>query len=111
MLFLATPLAFSYDLAAPNPSNAMTRPVSSSVPSSGSVTTGYQTANAHAPIGARMYCQAKAKAHIHMIAGLDPATKIESCLAEEIINAYKLSNNSNAIAKKLEVERQADSSR
>ena len=37
--------------------------------------------------------------------------EIESCLAEEIINAYKLSNNSNAIAKKLEVERQADSSR
>ncbi len=36
---------------------------------------------------------------------------IESCLSEEIINAYKLSNNSNAIAKKLEVERQADSSR
>ena len=61
----------------------MTSPVSSSVPSSGSVTTGYHTANAHAPIGARMYCQAKAKAHIHMIAGLAPATKIEACLAEK----------------------------
>ena len=36
---------------------------------------------------------------------------IESCLADEIINAYRLSQNSNAIAKKLEVERQADSSR
>ena len=36
---------------------------------------------------------------------------IESCLAEEIINAYKLSANSNAISKKLEVERQSDSSR
>ena len=36
---------------------------------------------------------------------------IEDCLAEEIINAYKLSAVSNAIAKKLEVERQADSSR
>ena len=36
---------------------------------------------------------------------------IESALADEILNAYKLSNNSHAIAKKLEVERQADSSR
>ena len=36
---------------------------------------------------------------------------IENCLAEEIINAYKLSNSSAAIAKKLEVERQADASR
>jgi small subunit ribosomal protein S7 len=36
---------------------------------------------------------------------------IEACLAEEIINAYKLSSNSNAISKKLDVERQADSSR
>ena len=36
---------------------------------------------------------------------------IETCLAEEIINAYRLSNASNAISKKLEVERQADSSR
>ena len=36
---------------------------------------------------------------------------IESCLADEIMNAYRLSNASNAIAKKLEVERQADASR
>ena len=36
---------------------------------------------------------------------------IESCLSEEIINAYKLNSASAAIAKKLEVERQADSSR
>jgi len=36
---------------------------------------------------------------------------IESTLAEEIINAYRLSNASSAIAKKLEVERQADASR
>jgi small subunit ribosomal protein S7 len=36
---------------------------------------------------------------------------IESCLADEIINAYKLSSASNAISKKLEVERQADASR
>jgi|TARA_Y100000310_G_scaffold50496_1_gene46520 small subunit ribosomal protein S7 len=36
---------------------------------------------------------------------------IESTLTEEIINAYRLSNASNAIAKKLEVERQADASR
>ncbi len=36
---------------------------------------------------------------------------IESALAEEIINAYKLNQSSNAIAKKLEVERQSDSSR
>lgn len=36
---------------------------------------------------------------------------IEDCLSEEIINAYKMSNTSNAIAKKFEVERQADSSR
>ena len=36
---------------------------------------------------------------------------IVSSLAEEIINAYRLSNASNAIAKKLEIERQADSSR
>jgi small subunit ribosomal protein S7 len=33
------------------------------------------------------------------------------CLAEEIINAYRSSQNSNAITKKLEIERQADSSR
>jgi len=37
--------------------------------------------------------------------------QIEDCLAEEIINAYKLSSASNAIAKKLELERQADASR
>jgi len=36
---------------------------------------------------------------------------IEAAIAEEIINAYKLSQNSVAIAKKLELERQADSSR
>jgi small subunit ribosomal protein S7 len=36
---------------------------------------------------------------------------IESCLSEEIINAYNLSNKSNAISKKLDIERQADSSR
>jgi len=36
---------------------------------------------------------------------------IEDCLAEEIINAYNLSSNSAAIAKKLELERQADASR
>ena len=36
---------------------------------------------------------------------------IVSSLAEEIISAYRLSSASNAIAKKLEVERQSDSSR
>jgi len=36
---------------------------------------------------------------------------IENCLADEILNAYRLSNASNAISKKLEVERQADASR
>jgi|TARA_Y100000310_G_C20648866_1_gene798240 small subunit ribosomal protein S7 len=36
---------------------------------------------------------------------------IENTLAEEIISAYRLSNASSAIAKKLEVERQADASR
>ncbi|MBW2980553.1 30S ribosomal protein S7 [Candidatus Woesearchaeota archaeon] len=36
---------------------------------------------------------------------------IEEFLAEEIINAYHLSQSSNAIAKKLEVERQADAAR
>ncbi len=36
---------------------------------------------------------------------------IVSSLAEEIINAYRLSSASNAIAKKLEIERQSDSSR
>ena len=33
------------------------------------------------------------------------------CLAEEIINAWQKSNTSNAIGKKLELERQADASR
>ncbi|HJO01347.1 MAG TPA: 30S ribosomal protein S7 [Candidatus Woesearchaeota archaeon] len=36
---------------------------------------------------------------------------IENCLAEEIINAYRLNAASNAISKKFEVERQADASR
>lgn len=36
---------------------------------------------------------------------------IEDALAEEIINAYTLSPNSMAVSKKLEIERQADSSR
>ena len=36
---------------------------------------------------------------------------IEVCLTEEIINAYQMSQASNAIARKLEVERQADASR
>jgi len=36
---------------------------------------------------------------------------IEACLAEEIIAAYNLDRASNAIAKKLETERQADASR
>ena len=36
---------------------------------------------------------------------------IEECLADEIINAYKLSPTSGAIAKKNELERQADASR
>ena len=36
---------------------------------------------------------------------------IQNTITEEIINAYKLSSASNAIYKKLEVERQADSSR
>ena len=37
--------------------------------------------------------------------------QIVQALADEIINAYKLSPNSNAISKKQELERQADSSR
>ncbi|MFH1592185.1 MAG: 30S ribosomal protein S7 [Candidatus Woesearchaeota archaeon] len=37
--------------------------------------------------------------------------KIQECLAEEIISAYNSENKSAAIAKKLELERQADSSR
>ena len=36
---------------------------------------------------------------------------IEECLADEIIAAFNLSQNSNAISKKLEIERQADSAR
>ena len=36
---------------------------------------------------------------------------IQNCLADEILNAYNLSSASSAISKKLEVERQADSSR
>jgi len=36
---------------------------------------------------------------------------MSQCLADEIMNAYKLSNQSNAISKKLDVERQADASR
>lgn len=36
---------------------------------------------------------------------------IVDCLADEIINAFKLSQNSLAISKKLEIERQADASR
>ena len=36
---------------------------------------------------------------------------IVNSLAEEILSAYRLSNSSNAIAKKLEIERQSDSSR
>ncbi|MBD3163612.1 30S ribosomal protein S7 [Candidatus Woesearchaeota archaeon] len=36
---------------------------------------------------------------------------IENCLADEIMAAYNLSNDSFAVSKKLEVERQADSSR
>ncbi|MFH2027511.1 MAG: 30S ribosomal protein S7, partial [Nanoarchaeota archaeon] len=36
---------------------------------------------------------------------------IVECLADEIMNAYHLSQNSTAISKKLEVERQADASR
>ncbi|MBC8501267.1 MAG: 30S ribosomal protein S7 [DPANN group archaeon] len=37
--------------------------------------------------------------------------KAETCLADEIIAAYQLSQSSNAIAKKLELERQADASK
>ena len=36
---------------------------------------------------------------------------IEQALADELINAYNLSNNSAAVSKKYETERQADSSR
>lgn len=37
--------------------------------------------------------------------------KAEETLADEIIAAYELSQNSNAVSKKLEIERQADASR
>jgi small subunit ribosomal protein S7 len=37
--------------------------------------------------------------------------KIHECLADEIINAFNLSQNSAAISKKLELERQSDASR
>ncbi|MEA3378969.1 MAG: 30S ribosomal protein S7 [Nanoarchaeota archaeon] len=37
--------------------------------------------------------------------------RIEECLADEVLKAYNLDNTSNAIAKKLELERQADASR
>ena len=37
--------------------------------------------------------------------------RMEECLADEISNAYNLDNKSNAISKKLELERQAQSSR
>ena len=37
--------------------------------------------------------------------------KIYECLAEEIISAYNMEQKSTAVAKKLELERQADSSR
>ena len=36
---------------------------------------------------------------------------IADCLVDEIVNAFNLSSNSFAISKKLELERQADSSR
>jgi len=38
-------------------------------------------------------------------------TSIETALADEIIKAYNLDTSSNAIAKKIELERQADASR
>lgn len=41
----------------------------------------------------------------------DSKKKIEQTLADEIIKAYNLDNSSNAISKKLELERQADASR
>jgi len=43
--------------------------------------------------------------------GFNSKKDSSACLADEIINAYNLSNNSVAISKKLELERQADSSR
>ena len=36
---------------------------------------------------------------------------IEQCLVNEILGAYQITQDSNAISKKLEVERQADASR
>ncbi|MAF51354.1 MAG: 30S ribosomal protein S7 [Nanoarchaeota archaeon] len=44
-------------------------------------------------------------------ASFNKKKSVVSALSEEIINAYNLSINSNAIAKKNELERQADSSR
>jgi len=41
----------------------------------------------------------------------DDKKTFERALADEIINAYNLSQNSQAISKKLELERQSDSSR
>ncbi len=41
----------------------------------------------------------------------DSKKKIEAALADEIIKAYNVDTDSNAIAKKLELERQADASR
>jgi len=45
------------------------------------------------------------------VASFNKKKTIVSALVDEIINAYNLSINSNAIAKKNELERQADSSR
>jgi small subunit ribosomal protein S7 len=53
----------------------------------------------------RLFCQAA----YHK--GFRKKKKIWETLADEIVNAYNLSNQSDAIAKKLELERQADSSR
>ncbi len=43
--------------------------------------------------------------------GIKNKKRAEKCLAEEILNAYNLKMESNAVAKKMELERQADSSR
>lgn len=43
--------------------------------------------------------------------GFKNKKRAERCLADEILNAYNLRMESNAIAKKIELERQADSSR
>ena len=48
--------------------------ISSPVLSSGSKTSGAQTLVAHSAIGIIKNCVNKPKAHIHMIAGLAPAT-------------------------------------